>query len=92
MWENGAKPKKIIDLCSAKIEETRIISPVGSANMISASTSSGRVSAAQSNQFLVILSSEANEFCADTENTKFHWVKFFYAPHHVSLLCHSQGT
>ena len=91
MWENVAKPKKIIDLCSAKIEETRIISPVGSANTISASTSSGRVSVAQFNQFLVILS-EANEFCADTENTKFHWVNFFYAPHHFSVLCHSQGT
>ena len=26
---------------------------------------------------MVILSSEANKFCTDTENTKFHWVKFF---------------
>ena len=71
----GQKPKKVIDLCGAKIEESGIISPVGSANTISASPSSGSLSGAQCHQFVVILSSESNEFRADAENTKLHWVK-----------------
>ena len=43
-----AETKEDNRLCSAKIEKSGIISPVGSANT-SASTSSERVSAAQSN-------------------------------------------
>jgi len=68
--KNGPKPKKVIELFGAKVEEAAVSSPVGSHG-----TPPNTGSLPMAHQFLVIQSSEVNEFRADSENTMHHWVK-----------------
>lgn len=67
--EKTKKPKKVIQLYGAKIEEPMYASPVGSNGT---SPSSSNQSACQ---FLVILTNEVNEFRSDSSDTKVHWLK-----------------
>lgn len=67
--EKTKKPKKVIQLQGAKIEEAMYASPVGSHG----------TSPSSSNQssclFLVILTNEVSEFRSDSPDTKVHWLK-----------------
>lgn len=67
--EKNKKPKKVIQLQGAKIEEPMYASPVGSHG--TSPTSSNQSSC----QFLVILTNEVNEFQSDCSDTKVHWLK-----------------
>lgn len=66
------KPKKVIQLVGAKIEEPTYVSPVGSHG---SSPSSSSQSTNKSCQFLVMLTNEVNEFQADSGDTQIHWIK-----------------
>ena len=65
------KPKKVIELVGAKIEEPAIDSPHGTP------PSSSSVRSEKTHQFLVIQSSDVSEFRADCESTKLCWMKLF---------------
>ena len=81
------KPKKVIQLVGAKIEEPAVVSPVGSHGTPSSSSSISE----KTHQFLVIKSSEVGKFRADCESTKLHWMKLLTLltmfPH-----CHPRGA
>ena len=66
------KPKKVIQLVGAKIEEPAVVTPVGSHGTPPSSSS---IQSEKTHQFMVILSSEVSEFRADCESTKLHWMK-----------------
>lgn len=72
LGEKNKKPKKVIQLLGAKIEEPTYASPVGSHGT---SPSSSGLTADKECQFLVILTSEVSEFRCDSADTKVHWIK-----------------
>ena len=65
------KPKKIIQLVGAKVEEPTYASPVGSQG----SPGSGGTPLEKACQFLVIHSNEVNEFRSESGDMKVHWLK-----------------
>ena len=65
------KPKKVIYLLGAKIEEPTYSSPVGSQG----SPGSGGTPLEKACQFLVIHSNEVNEFRSESGDMKVHWLK-----------------
>ena len=65
------KPKKIIQLVGAKIEEPTYASPVGS----NGSPGSGGTPPDRVCQFLVILPNETHDFQCQSTDMKVHWFK-----------------
>ena len=66
------KPKKVLSLLGAKVEEPTYSSPVGSQN---SSPSSSGTPQEKACQFLVIHSNETNEFRSESGDMKVHWLK-----------------
>lgn len=65
------KPKKVLQLQGAKIEEPTYSSPVGSQG----SPSPSGTSLEKACQFLVILQNETHEFRTESGDMKVHWLK-----------------
>ena len=64
------KPRKVIQLADAKIEESTYSSPVGSHG-----TPPSGSNGTPPDKFLVVLANEVHEFQAESESMKVHWLK-----------------